>query len=238
MTIRKGGYDYPDPTLVKWPGLACIPLPTEWSMRQPGVATMRGPTSPPNAEDATSYDELWFGFAIGRTIPDPFRRLFQAIGTSWAPNEARDAVLGYGLVRHISRIHAGTFDRDAINAFLVTLAAFERTWKIAKGRTGLWATLLKRESTDPLNNWAALTAFQNPETYPRDDFGLMFLPPAQTSQPSQHENTAITLLYTNCLWLKHHDDPIKDPEFGYCLVIQSILFCIQIFAYFFGYSHD
>src|SRR5271170_6299357 len=112
-----------------------------------------------------------------------FRRLFQAIGTSWAPNEARDAVLGYGLVRRISHIHVGTFDRDAINAFLVTLAAFERTWKIAEGRTGLWATLLKRESTDPLNNWAALTAFQNPETYPQDDFGLMFLPPAQTSQP-------------------------------------------------------
>src|SRR5271169_212889 len=106
-TIRKGGYDYPDSTLVKWPGLACIPLPTEWSMRQPGVATMRGPTSPPNAEDAMSYDELWFGFTIGRTIPDPFRRLFQAIGTNWAPNEAHDTALGYGLVRHISHIHAG-----------------------------------------------------------------------------------------------------------------------------------
>src|SRR5271154_824894 len=49
---------------------------------------------------------------------------------------------------------------------------------------------------------------------------------------SQHENNAITLLYTNCLWLKHHDDSISILDFEYCLYIPSILFCIQILVIF------
>jgi hypothetical protein len=32
-------------------------------------------------------------------------------------------------------------------------------------------------------------------------------------QQAQHENNAITLLYTDCLWLKHHDDPISILNF-------------------------
>ena len=49
---------------------------------------------------------------------------------------------------------------------------------------------------------------------------------------TQHENNAITLLYTNCLWLKHHDDSISILDFEYCLYIPSILFCIQILVIF------
>src|SRR5271170_7753493 len=49
---------------------------------------------------------------------------------------------------------------------------------------------------------------------------------------AQHENNAITLLYTNCLWLKHHDDSISILDFEYCLYIPSILFCIQILVIF------
>src|SRR5271169_2353776 len=60
---------------------------------------------------------------------------------------------------------------------------------------------------------------------------------------SQHENNAITLLYTNCLWLKHHDDPISILHFEYCLHIPSILFCIQILVIFWDtvfrqFSHE
>src|SRR5271169_2553809 len=51
-------------------------------------------------------------------------------------------------------------------------------------------------------------------------------------QVTQHENNAITLLYTNCLWLKHHDDSISILDFEYCLYIPSILFCIQILVIF------
>src|SRR5271169_5013313 len=49
---------------------------------------------------------------------------------------------------------------------------------------------------------------------------------------AQHENNAITLLYTNCLWLKHHDDSISILDFEYYLYIPSILFCIQILVIF------
>src|SRR5271170_4689951 len=60
---------------------------------------------------------------------------------------------------------------------------------------------------------------------------------------TQHENNAITLLYTNCLWLKHHDDPISILHFEYCLHIPSILFCIQILVIFWDtvfrqFSHE
>src|SRR5271169_4693751 len=59
----------------------------------------------------------------------------------------------------------------------------------------------------------------------------------------QHENNAITLLYTNCLWLKHHDDPISILHFEYSLHIPSILFCIQILVIFWDtvfrqFSHE
>jgi hypothetical protein len=49
---------------------------------------------------------------------------------------------------------------------------------------------------------------------------------------SQHENNAITLWYTNCLWLKHHDDPISILNFDTVWYIQSILFCIPIWLFF------
>ena len=61
--------------------------------------------------------------------------------------------------------------------------------------------------------------------------GRLFPAPFITA-PSQHENNAITLLYTNCLWLKHHDDSISILDFEYCLYIPSILFCIQILVIF------
>jgi hypothetical protein len=181
--IRKGGHEYPDPKTTKWEGFSCIPLPTGFSMPQRGIAVVRGPNTPPNPEDATSYLELWAGFATGRTVPDPFRRLFQAIGSAYHPADARDAVLGYALVRRITTLHSGTFGRDAINAFLITLAAFDRTLGLTAGRDSLWNALLARDSTRPLSRWEELRAFAHPEIYPRDDFGLTFLPPSDTSQP-------------------------------------------------------
>ena len=176
-------FTVPDPERTKWPGFACIPLPRGWRSYTPGIVTISGPAAPPNPEDATSYLDLWAGFANGRTVPDPFRRLFQAIGIEFHPDDARTALMGYRLVRRITRTMAGTLNRDAINAFLVTLAAFQRTVPIATGRTGLWATILEHDTSSPQNNWAQLVAFMNPETYPREDFGLTWRPPADTSQP-------------------------------------------------------
>jgi hypothetical protein len=70
---------------------------------------------------------MWAGFAVGRMVPDPFRCLFEAIRSSYNPLDARDAMLGYGIVRRMADAHDGVLDRHAIHTFLVTLAAFECT---------------------------------------------------------------------------------------------------------------
>jgi hypothetical protein len=181
--VRRGGTEYPDPASTRWPGFASIPLPIGASLPHRNLAIVRGPATPPNAEDATSYTEHWAAFATGRTVPDSFTRLFQAIGTAFNPFHARDAVLGYGLVRRISLLHTGTLDRNAINAFLVTLATFDRTLRLTSSRDSLWERMLAREPNRPFNNWGELHRFQNLETYPREDFGLTFQPPADPSHP-------------------------------------------------------
>jgi hypothetical protein len=49
---------------------------------------------------------------------------------------------------------------------------------------------------------------------------------------TQHENNAITLLHTNCLWLKHHDDPISILTFSTVWYIQSIYSVFQFWIIF------
>jgi hypothetical protein len=184
VAVIKSGYEHKvDPAKTKWPGFACIPLPGTWSMTVPGIARVPGPASPPNPEDATSYLDLWCGFATGRTVPDPIRRLSQAIGSGFDATDTREAIMGYSLVRRITRATAGILDRDAINAFLVTLAAFDRSFQLSGSRVGIWANILERDPDRPLDNWANVHTFTNPETYPRDDFGLRFIPPTDASQP-------------------------------------------------------
>jgi hypothetical protein len=182
-TIRKGGHELTDPAKTKHHGFACIPLPEGWTSPYKGLVIVRGPATPPAPEDAMSYLELWAGLATGRTVPDPFRRLFDAIGTAYHHAHAREAMLGYGLVRRISNLHRGTLSRDAINAFLVTLAAFDRALGLTTGSHSMWSLLLTHEPEHPTDNWGEVRGFMNSDTYPREDFGLSFLPPADPSQP-------------------------------------------------------
>jgi hypothetical protein len=123
--IQRFGTHFPDPVTVKWPGFACIPLPNDYTVPHKGLAVVRGPSVLPKPEDATSYLEMWAGFAIGHTVPDPFRRLFKATGLLYNPLDARDAMLSYGIVRRMADAHDGVLDRQAIHTLLVTLAAFE-----------------------------------------------------------------------------------------------------------------
>jgi hypothetical protein len=148
-----------------------------------GIAIVCGPAVPPNPEDATSYVELWAGFTNGHVVPDGFQCLFQAIGTAFHPSDTRSAMFGYSLVCQIARAHVGTFDRNAIAAFLVTLATFEQTVNLSGGRNSLWGMLLDREPARSFNNWSELRGFMNPETYPHQDFGLCFVLPTDASQP-------------------------------------------------------
>jgi hypothetical protein len=184
--IQLNGEFFPDPAKTKWPGFACVPLP--FGARPPltgGPATVRGPVTPPKPEDATSYIELWAGFANGRTVPDPFRRFFLT-GVRFDNSWMRTAVLGYGIARRIAVVQSHNLDRHAINAFLVTLAAFDRALDLcrhSKRQRTLWELILRRDPSRPTNNWEAVSGFMNRETYVLTTFGLSFTPPADTSRP-------------------------------------------------------
>jgi hypothetical protein len=138
----------------------------------------------PKPEDATSYLEMWAGFAVGHMVPDPFQHLFKATGSSYKPLDAHDAMLGYGIVRRMADMHDGVLDRHAIHAFLVTLTTFKRTLWLSVGQDSLWRMLLEREPERSFNNWGELQAFINYEaSSPHENFGLAFIPPADPSQP-------------------------------------------------------
>jgi hypothetical protein len=75
-------------------------------------------------------------------------------------------MFGYSLVCQIAWAHVGTFNWNAITAFLVALAAFEQTINLSGRRNSLWGMLLNREPARPFNNWSELQGFMNPDTYP------------------------------------------------------------------------
>jgi hypothetical protein len=182
--IQRFGTHFPDPTTVKWPGFACIPLPNDYTVPHKGLAIVRGPSVPPKPEDATSYLEMWAGFAVRHTVPDPFQHLFEATRSLYNPLDTHDAMLGYGIVCRMADTHDGVLDRHAIHMFLVTLAAFERTLQLSVGQDSLWRMLLEREPECSFNNWGELQAFINFEaSSPHENFGLAFIPPADPSQP-------------------------------------------------------
>ena len=183
--IQKHGIDIPDPEKVKWQGFACIPLPIEYTRPTRELAIMRGPAVPPKVKDATSYEEMWAGFAWGRTVPDPFRCLFQAIGIVFTPYEACVTMCGYALARRITIQLNNVFNQDVINTFLVTLTTFDCSLQLTAGQNNLWSNLLACESDHPVDNWNELCSFMNIDTYPWEDFGLSFTAPTDTSQPRE-----------------------------------------------------
>ena len=163
--------------------LACIPLPIKYTRPTRELAIVHGPAEPPKVKDTTSYEEMWAGFAQGRTVPDPFRHLFQAIGLAFTPYEAHIAMHGYALARRITIQLTDVFNWDMINAFLVTLAAFDRSLQLTARWDNLWSNLIAHKSNCPIDNWNELCSFMNIDTYPREDFRLSFTAPTNTSQP-------------------------------------------------------
>ena len=180
-TVRRGGAEYPHE---RYPGLTSLPFPlAETTFPRRGVAVVRVPRTIPSIEESTTYSELWANFADGRTVPDPIRRLSRNLGASFSEFEARDAVLGYSLVRRIMAAVHGILDRDAVHAFLVTLAAFDRALRLTDGSDSLWSRLLQRHRDLPLGVWSEIRAYRHPEIYPRNDFGLTFIPPSNPNAP-------------------------------------------------------
>jgi hypothetical protein len=132
---------------VKLEGFACIPLLAEYYIPYLGIVIVCGPATPHNPKDATSYVELWTGFANEHVVPDTFQCLFQAIGMAFQPSNAHNAMFGYSLVHQITRAHIGTFNQNTIAVFLVTLTAFEQIVNFSGRQNSLWGMLLDHEPT-------------------------------------------------------------------------------------------
>jgi hypothetical protein len=150
-----------------------------------GPITILGLVSPPKPEGATSYIELWAGFVNGRTVPDPFCRLFNT-GMHFDSSWMCTAVLGYGIAHQIAIVQSCNLNRHAINIFLVTLAAFDCALNLcwhSKRQCTLWELILCCKPLLPTNNWEAVGSFMNRETYILMMFGLTFIPPVDTSRP-------------------------------------------------------
>src|SRR5271170_752684 len=82
--------------------------------------------TPPKAEDAKSYLELWVGFASGRSVPEVFTRLHKTFAYGTKDSDLRDAVEGYGLTRRITIANAAGLKKESVNAFLIFLTALAR----------------------------------------------------------------------------------------------------------------
>src|SRR5271170_7288381 len=181
--IKKFGMCHADPSKVKWQGLAHIPLPMECPPPQGNTVTVSGPATPPKAEDAKSYLELWVGFASGRSVPEVFTRLHKMFAHGTTDSDLRDAVEGYGLTRRITIANATGLKKESVNAFLILLTALAREMDFI-GTKGIWSETLKRLAPGPVDNWAALTAaFTRHPQWAHADFGIQFHLPQLPSQP-------------------------------------------------------
>jgi hypothetical protein len=146
--------DYPHE---RYLGLTSLPFPVvETTFPHRGIAVVRVPHTIPSVEESTTYSDLWANFADGQMVPNPIRRLLRALGASFSEFEACDAVLSYGIVRHIIVALHGVLNRDAIHAFLITLAAFDRTLHLTEDSDSLWSHLLQRHCNLPLGVWTEL----------------------------------------------------------------------------------
>src|SRR5271170_5250108 len=108
--------------------------------------------TPPKAEDAKSYLELWVGFASGRSVPEVFTRLHKMFAYGTTDSDLRDAVEGYGLTRRITIANAAGLKKESVHAFLILLTALARGMDLI-GTKGIWSETLKRLAPAPADNW-------------------------------------------------------------------------------------
>jgi hypothetical protein len=175
------GYSWADPDSAPIPLSACIPLPTSavpGQERHTAVISMPPVTPPP--EEATSYLELWAGFVTGRALPDALIRIFQARRYALVAGTVRIAVYGYGITRRILKANANTVDKNALHAFLVILAAYQRSQPLL---AGVWARVLQRTREQPLNRWNQVRRFLNHPSSSTAAFGITFVAPNGNFEP-------------------------------------------------------
>ena len=175
------GYSWADPDSAPIPLLVCIPLPMSAIPGQghhKAVISMPPVTPPP--EEATSYLELWVGFVTGCALPDTLIRIFQARRYMLDAGMVRIAVYGYGITRCILKANTNMVDKNALHAFLVILAAYQRHQPLL---TGIWAWVLQRMHKQPLNWWNQVHCFLNHPSSSTTAFGIMFVAPNGNFEP-------------------------------------------------------
>jgi len=180
VEIIGDGFDWVDPASTKYPESASIPLPTSATPGAArGTAIVRVPVKAPPPELATSYTDLWARFAAGATLPDALLRAFKGRKYMLEPSTMRSAVLGYGITRRIAAANNNILDRNAIGAFLVILAAYQRQRPLF---SGYWSEVLRR-TQGTLDNWSQARHFIRHPSARRAAFGITFTAPNSLMQP-------------------------------------------------------
>jgi hypothetical protein len=143
---------------IQFPDVITIPLPLETkAARDKRDVTISCENVPLKAEDANSYLELWSAFAMGLTMPDAFTRLFQARGRDLDTTNMRRAGRGYILVRCIAAANEGHLSKNALRAFLVILATYQRFRPLLN--SGIWQGIMNGTQQRPLDNWGEVRHF-------------------------------------------------------------------------------
>ena len=174
-------YNWADPDCANIPLSACIPLPAAVAPGQEHhTAVIRMPNVIPPPEEATSYLELWAGFNSGRALPDALIRIFQARRYALDADAMRSAVFGYALSRRIANANQNILDKNALNAFLVILAAYQRDRPLL---SGVWARVLQRTREQPLNRWNQVRRFLDHPPSSSAVFGITFVAPDGIFEP-------------------------------------------------------
>jgi hypothetical protein len=134
-----------------------------------------------NLQDASDYNEAWGVFMrSGRPIPEVFTRLYNHHLPGYPDvTYIRSAVMGYAVTRRIIQANP-SLNHDVVNAFLITLAAFQRQRRLP---IDAWVQILNSRRDTPVNNWSLFDRILQHRAFRSSGFGITFVPPDDTGLP-------------------------------------------------------
>ena len=183
VTVRAPGLtDWIDAKSIRYQDVTNIPIPYEakTSEQDKRDVTISCDSVPEKAEDAKSYLELWCAFAMGLTMPDALTGLYKACGRSLNAHLVRSAAMGYVISRRIAVATEKHLSKNALRAFFIVLAAYQRYRPLA---SGLWKDMLSSLPEKPFDNWSEVRRFAQHPSCQKANFGITFTPPARKDEP-------------------------------------------------------
>jgi hypothetical protein len=180
LVVRTKTNNWPEPRSIKPERLHCLPLPDGAQYTATKTAVVSIVDAAPSPEAATSYAQLWAGFARGITVPETFLRMFRVLGRQMNHDYYQSMALGYIIFRRIAAANTHALDRDALNGLIVTLAVFRRQ---VPRLPRIWDEILNRSTAGEMNNWAQARRFMRHAAVYPPDYGLAFFPPNTPNAP-------------------------------------------------------